>query len=191
MVNGTYSADIMKFMMMIKFVVLFLVIVFSIAIAQDSTYYLKICQQALEESLIPVRPGIDKVRPFWNKHATMFIYAPAFENSNSSWIIPNPKYFRYTAFSFTDKQEYIFTSNSPYKALSPIWKQIPAGKVYLKVEAISDNEKVFNLAGSRFFVKSSPFNPPYPPAKYSYKEALIRGLKFQFNQAHIQNWLNV
>ena len=34
---------------------------------------------ALEESKIPVRPGIPGITPFWNGSAIRFIYAPAFD----------------------------------------------------------------------------------------------------------------
>ncbi|MFA6402262.1 MAG: hypothetical protein WCX31_11665 [Salinivirgaceae bacterium] len=139
--------------------------------------------------MIPIRPGIIGKQPFWNEKAVMFKYAPSFQNSNTSWIIPKPKYYRYSAFSFTDKQFYTFTANTPYEALTPIWDILPNGEVYLKVESVSMDEKDFILAGSRLFYKTAVFCPPYAESKYSFHEAFKKGLLFIYNQGHIQNWL--
>lgn len=155
---------------------------------QNSLTYQEYCKQSKLESLNPIKVGKPGVQPFWNEKSIMFKYAPVFNNNNSSWIISKAKYYKYTAFSFTDKKHYSFTANSPYESLAPIWNELPLGEVYLKVEAISDDENVFNLAGSRHFYKTATFCPPYPNAKYSYKEALLKGLQFIYNQQHIKNW---
>ncbi len=146
------------------------------------------CNQSRAESLIPIRPGIPVKQPFWNEKAMMFKYVPSFQFDNTSWIIPNPKLYRYSVFSFSDKQYYTFTASTPFEALTPIWDKIPNGEVYLKVEAISDDGLDFVLAGSRIFYKTAAFCPPYPEAKYSYKDAFLKGMQFIYNQKHIQNW---
>ena len=156
--------------------------------AQNQSTNQDFCEQSKLESLIPVRPGITGKQPFWNGKAIMFKYAPSFQNDAASWIIPNPKYYRYSAFSFKDKQYYTFTANSPYEALTPIWDKLPNGEIYLKVEAVSADEKDFVLAGSKLFYKTAAFCPPYQKAKYSYKDALVKGLYFIYNQEHIKNW---
>jgi len=164
-------------------------IVLTSVFAQSEDYYKQLCEQSKAESLIPVRPGNIGEQPFWNEKAVMFKYAPSFRNDKSSWIIPEPKYFRYSAFSFSDNKYYAFTADSPYETLTPIWDKLPNGEVYVKVEAISADEKDFLLAGSRLFTKTAAFCPPYPDAKYSYKEAFVKGLHFVYNQPHIQSWL--
>lgn len=169
---------------------IFLIIISIPVFAQHTRLNNDFCVQSNAESLLPVRPGVPGKQPFWNEKATMFKYAPAFENSNSNWIIPNPKYFRYSAFSFADNQLYTFNADSPYKALTPIWDALPVGEVYLKVEAISPDEKDAYLAGSRMFHKTASFCPPYSEAKYSFKEAFEKGLNFMYHQPHIQNWLS-
>ncbi|MEW5925196.1 MAG: hypothetical protein AB1746_14525, partial [Candidatus Zixiibacteriota bacterium] len=118
----------------------------------------------------------------------MFKHAPSFQNDITSWIVPQPKYYRYSAFSFTDKKYYTFMGSTPFESLSPIWDQLPNGDVYLKVEAVSIDEKRLVLAGSRLFHKAAVFCPPYPEAKYPYKEALLKGLHFMYNQSHIKSW---
>jgi maltose/maltodextrin transport system substrate-binding protein len=146
------------------------------------------CLQGKTESLVPIRPGIPGKQAFWNEKAMMFKYAPSFQFDNSNWIIPNPKQFRYSAFSFANNTYYTFIASSPFESLSPVWDKIPNGEVYLKVEALSDDGLDFTIAGSRIFIKAATFCPPYPEAKYSYKEAFDKGLKFMYNQKHIQNW---
>ncbi|MFA5971601.1 MAG: hypothetical protein WC780_04545 [Lentimicrobiaceae bacterium] len=171
-------------------ILIYLFSIISISVfAQNDSTYINFCEQSKSESLMPIRPGIIGKQPFWNEKAMMFKCAPSFQNDNTSWIIPKPGYYRYTAFSFANKQEYTFKADTPYEALTPIWEELPDGEIYLKVEAISSDEKDSYMAGSRMFYKAASFCPPYPVAKYGYKEALVRGLKFMYDQPHIQNWL--
>ena len=160
-----------------------------VVFAQDLSFYKRICDQSKAESMVPIRPGMPGLRPFWNAKSVMFKYAPSFENNNTNWIIPTPAYFRYSAFSFVDNQYYTFTAATPYEPLTPIWDKLPDGEVFLKVEAVSKDEKAHLLAGSRMFTKTATFCPPYPVAKYSFTDALKKGLGFIYNQPHIQNWL--
>lgn len=155
---------------------------------QEQKTYKQYCGQSRLEALIPIRSGIPGQQPFWNEKAMMFKQAPSFQNDNKSWIVPQPKYYRYSAFSFKEKKYYIFTARTPYEPLTPIWDQLPNGEVYLKVEAVSIDERYAVLAGTRFFHKTAVFCPPYPEAKYSYKEAFLKGLHFMYNQSHIKNW---
>ena len=139
------------------------------------------CKQSISESLVPIRPGISGEQDFWNAKSTMFKHAPSFNNNNKSWLFSEPRVYRYTAFSFVDKQDYIFMAETPFETLSPIWEKLPDGRVYLKVEGISSNGEDIELAGSRMFYKAPVFCPPYPAAKYSYADALSKGLHFFYN----------
>lgn len=143
------------------------------------------CRQSREESLIPIRPGVPGNQPFWNEKAKMFKYAPSFKNKKTIEVVPVK--YRYSAFSFTDKKYYSFNDSSGTKSLAPIWNQLPDGNVYLKIEGIS-KECYVCLAQNRMFYKAATFCPPYPEAKYSYKEALLKGLKFLYNQKYIKDW---
>jgi maltose/maltodextrin transport system substrate-binding protein len=175
-----------------KFVFALLIsIAASSVFAQDLSLYQRICVQSKAESMVPIRPGMPGLRPFWNEKSLMFKFAPSFENSNTNWIIPVPDHFRYTAFSFADKQYYVYNAATPYEPLTPIWDMLPNGEVYLKVEAVGKDETAHLLAGSRMFYKTAVFSPPYPVAKYSFTVALKKGLNFIFNQPHIQNWLTL
>ena len=157
-----------------------------VAVAQTTNE--EYCKQSIEESLKPIHPGIPGVQEFWNIKSKMFKHAPSFNNNNKSWLFSEPRVYRYTAFSFTDKKDYVFTAETPYEDLSPIWEKIPDGNIYLKVEGLSENGKDVDLAGSRMFIKSPVFSPPYPEAKYSYKQALLKGLDYLYNLEDIKQW---
>lgn len=143
------------------------------------------CKQSREESLISIRPGIPGEQPFWNEKAKMFKYAPSFKDKKQREIMPVK--YRYTAFSFTDKQYYSFTDSTGVRSLAPIWNKLPNGNIYLKIEGIS-KEGYVCLAQDRMFYKAATFCPPYSAAKYSYKDALLKGLKFLYKQNYIRSW---
>jgi maltose/maltodextrin transport system substrate-binding protein len=143
------------------------------------------CRQSRDESLIPIRPGLPGKQPFWNEKAKMFKYAPSFNNKKLKEIIPVK--YRYSAFSFTDKKYYSFTDSTGTQSLAPIWNQLPTGNIYLKIEGISKEGYVY-LAQDRMFYKAATFCPPYPKAKYSYKDALLKGLNFLYHQNYIKSW---
>jgi len=91
-----------------KIIILFLSLQSVLAFSQVDVDYKLLGEQSKSESLNPVRPGIPGKKSFWNEKSTMFIYAPAFNFNNSSWIIPETKYYRYTAFSFKDNKRIHF-----------------------------------------------------------------------------------
>lgn len=94
----------------------------------DNDYY----RQSLEESMIPVRPGIPGEAPFWNKYAIRFINVPAFDFKP----IEGAAWCRFTAVSESDSMDYVFTAEQPWNPLLPIWKELPVGMVNLTVEGI-------------------------------------------------------
>ena len=168
-----------------------LIIIFGLSIyisAQDSNVVQSLCEQSKIESLKPIHSGVYNKLAFWNENATMFKYAPSFNFSNSSWVITNPKHYLYTAFSFENNQYYKFTANSPYEPLTPIWDKIPNGKIYLKVEAVNEDESNFVLAGEKQFYKAAVFCPPYEKAKIPYRESLLKGINYLYTQQHIKDW---
>ena len=143
------------------------------------------CAESRKESLIPIRPGIPGKQPFWNENAKLFKHVPSFKNNSSSEIIPVR--YRYSAFSFTDKKYYSFTAKTGTEPLFPIWDKLPVGNVYFKIEGIDAKENVY-LANERMFYKAATFCPPYAKPKYSYREALLKGLRFLYNQNYVKEW---
>src|SRR5437764_9989228 len=90
---------------------------------------LSLHDHAVKESLIPIRPGIPGKALFWNAHSRRFIYAPAFEFPR----VPGAAAYRFTATARDGGHS--FEAAEPWSPLSPIWAQLPVGKVSLKVEA--------------------------------------------------------
>ena len=103
----------------------------------DIDYY----QQSIDESLIPIRPGIPGESPFWNKYAIRFINVPSFDFKP----IEGAARYRFTATSQSDSMDYVFTAEQPWSLLLPIWKELPTGMVNLTVEGIDGNDKVIDV----------------------------------------------
>ena len=168
------------------------------SVSGQTINYTDLCKQSKKESLVPIRPGVPGLQPFWtmDDNAKMFKYAPAFDFKSYN----DAEYYSFSAFSFSDNQYYKFTSPNPYAPLTPIWDKLPDGEVYLKVEAVVNNDKgksekdwgdrgltVF-LSGVRSFYKASVFSPPYAPPAYSYRDAAMKALKYFYNTKHIKEW---
>ena len=137
-------------------------------------------EKAIEESLIPVRPGMSGKQPFWNGLATRFIQVPSFEFKE----LASAKSYKFSAYSETNGKGYKFISDKPHDLLSPIWQALPVGKVKLIVEALDENEKVIGVSGTRQFYKAAPFNGPYQNPILNYKESAKLALKKMFNQVN-------
>ncbi len=140
---------------------------------------------AIEETLIPVRPGISGEQPFWNSLARRFIQVPSFEFNE----IKNAESYKFSAYSETDGKTRTFFLENPQDPLSPIWLQLPVGKVKLIVEAYDENEKVIGVSGTRQFYKAAPFNGPYQSPVLNYKESAKLALRNLFHQDFIQHWM--
>ncbi len=148
---------------------------------EESTY----SEQAIQETLVPVRPGIRGEQPYWNGLARRFIHVPSFEFND----LENAKSYKFSACSETDGKNYTFISEKPQDLLSPIWLKIPVGKVKLLVEALDENDKVIGVSGTRQFYKAAPFNGPYQSPVLSYEESAKLALKNLFHLKHVQHWL--
>jgi len=142
-------------------------------------------QQAMEESLIPVRPGIPGEQDFWNRFSMRFIYAPVFEFKEIRKAVS----YRFSALSFTDKKTYTFTAANPWAPLSPIWGSLPVGEVFLKVEGLDAGGDPVGLSGERKFYRASPFKGSYPGPKTDYTMAARKQLDYIFQLDMVQCWL--
>ncbi len=157
--------------------------------AQEKADYTALCVRSKAEAQVPLRPGICGKQPFWNEKSMMFKYAPVFNSSNTSWVIRNPAYYKYTVYALQAAKIYSFTSDSAFAPLTPVWADLPPGEYMLKVEAMDADSVSSVLAGKHSFVKSPAFCPPYSDAHISYRKALLKGLNFVINQPHIQYWI--
>src|SRR5256885_7418327 len=109
-------------------------------------------QQAVEESLVPIRPGEPGNSPFWNAQARQFIWAPAFEFQ----AVHHAKTYRFTA-TCEDGTAHSFEAHEPSAPLTPIWKDLPIGATTLKVEGLDDDGKIIGVAGERQFHSAAVF----------------------------------
>lgn len=135
-----------------------------------------------QDMMNPVRQGGIQNRPFWNTYATRFIYVPAFEFPKDK----NAAYYRFQAKDRT-KVIHTFTADSPCALLTPIWKDLPVGPVYLTVDAMDKNGKKIRTVGKRVFYRNAPFNDGYPPASRSYSEAAKMAFDYLFNMKAVQS----
>src|SRR5574344_977685 len=122
--------------------------------AEEKIDYSKVNAQALQEYQQPVRPGTNGINPFWNEFAKKFMYAPAFD-------FPEAKKAKEYLFTVSDKagKQWTFKASSPKADLSPIWQQIPTGKVVLTVIALNKKgEQTTDTVGKRKFMRDFPFH---------------------------------
>ncbi|KPL12180.1 MAG: hypothetical protein AMS26_18575 [Bacteroides sp. SM23_62] len=71
---------------------------------------------------------------------------------------------------------------------SPVWKEIPAGIVYLKVEGLDNENYTTGIAGERMFYKAAAFNGPYTLPVADYKSSVIRNMESLLEQEHYRRW---
>lgn len=134
----------------------------------------------------PVHPGNPGKQPFWNIYSKRFIYAPAFEFNEE----PGADSYRFTITAATDSQTFVFTAKKPWVPLTPVWKDLPADRFQLTVEAIDEvTGKPSELAGERVFLKSPPFSGVTTEAAYTFRESGYRSLKALLHQPKTLYWL--
>lgn len=141
-------------------------------------------KQAVAESLVPIHPGVPGKTPFWNQHARQFIYAPAFDFRK----IPGAGCYRFTAEARDGALS--FGADVPWAPLTPIWADLPVGKIVLKVEALDRKDgKIIGLSGERKFYRSAVFNGPYHKPVAGYGESARLSLRSLFLSPAIQFWV--
>jgi len=157
--------------------------------------------QAVVDSMVPVRPGIGGMRPFWNIRAERFINVPAFDFQKINGAVK----YRFTATSEVSQKDYVFEADVPWAPLSEIWAKLPVGYVTVVVEGIDKNGKVLGACAikrmtgrtrvktrqqhGRRFYRAAVFNGPYHKPVREYRESAKMALEYLFNQSHTQRWL--
>jgi len=150
----------------------------------DTTDWNRFHNQAVEESLLPIRHGEPGKSPFWNGYAKRFIYVPSFDFATVKHSVK----YRYTVFSDVNYKKYIFETENPWSLLTPVWKEVPVGITYLKVEGLDTDNNVTGLAGERTFYKAAPFNGPYRLPVTDYTSSVIRNMQSLLKQEHFRRW---
>ncbi|MCX6376499.1 MAG: hypothetical protein NTU88_10785 [Armatimonadetes bacterium] len=163
-----------------------LLMIAGLAVMLGTKAFAEPATKALDESTVPIRPGIPAERHFWNRYSRQFIYAPAFDID--AWRTGKVEKYRFTAHSQASGKDSVFDADRPFAPLSPIWKDLPVGPVTLKVEALGVNSQILGEAGTRSFYRMPVFAGPYGKPDKSYGESAKWALQFQFNQPHYQGW---
>ncbi len=141
-------------------------------------------QMAVEESMLPIRPGEPGVSPFWNGYAKRFINVPSFPFSTVSKSVK----YRYTAISDANTGSFTFEAETPWSLLTPVWKELPVGIIYLKVEGLDRDNNITGKAGERMFYKAAPFNGPYNMPASDYRSSVIMNMEFLLEQEYYRRW---
>ncbi|MFI4912192.1 MAG: hypothetical protein ACIAQZ_11050 [Sedimentisphaeraceae bacterium JB056] len=139
--------------------------------------------QAVAESMIPVRNGVQGVRPFWNEYAFRFMNVPAFDFDT----VDNAACYRFTAKS-SKGGEFVFTAQRPDALLTPVWQKMPVGDFTLKVEAIGEDGEVIGLSGEKKSRKAAVYNGPYRE-DYDYAASAQKALQKLYQKSFVRKWL--
>ena len=168
-------------------------------------------EAAAKEYLNPIRPHTEGRNDNWTGYCKKFTYAPVFDFEDVAGAVK----YRFTvtpdiavneaavrADDDSEAQEakkekdevklaeksYTFTADSPDACLSPIWEEIPVGKVVLKVEALDKDGKVLGVAGERSFLRDFPFQAPYPGNIRPYREAALMAMLYIHSMPQVKHW---
>lgn len=139
--------------------------------------------RAKAEYLIPVRPGYEKKNPYWNEFAKKYIYAPSFDFKKASGAAK----YRFTL--SLKGRRWTFTASEPTANLSPVWNDVPVGRVSLIVEALDRSGNVINKVGEKKFLRDYPFSGPYNAPVRSYSAAALKAMLFIHYHHGVQGWL--
>ena len=139
--------------------------------------------RAAEEYLQPVHPGVRGEVPFWNKYAFKFTYAPAFDFDD----VEDAAAYVFTATG--GDTTLFFTSDTPRAALTPVWKELPFGKINLSVQAVDAGRENVGEAQVREFTKDYPFIGPYESVSDDYSGAALKAAEYIHNSPIGQLWL--
>lgn len=143
-------------------------------------------KQAIKETNSPLRPGEPGTKPFWNRFAKRFVYAPAYNLPT----IPGASVYRFTV-STVEGETKTFTADVPWAPLTPIWNDIPHGLATLKVEGVEPSEdKILGISGELSFYRAPIFDGPYNESPtISYTQVGLEGLRALFLDSRFQHWL--
>lgn len=178
----------------------------------EQEQYAALNKAAAKEYLTPIRPFTDGRNPCWNGYCKKFIYAPVFDFQAVEGAVKylytvtpdiavkeaevrgdddseeQAKKQQEEAVKLAEKS-YSFTADVPTADLSPIWSDIPVGKVILKVEGLDKAGNVVGVAGERAFLRDFPFEAPYIPNVRPYREAALMAMLYIHTMPQIQHWL--
>ncbi len=139
--------------------------------------------QALAETLKPIRPGVPGKSPFWNQASRQFIWVPAFDFKT----VDGAATYIFTISTATGGM-LDFESHDPHASLAPVWNRLPVGTTTVKVEAINKEGESLGTASERTFHRAAPFRGPYAAPVVPYSESAAIALKGAMGESFVQNW---
>ncbi|MFA6173095.1 MAG: hypothetical protein WC701_05360 [Kiritimatiellales bacterium] len=139
--------------------------------------------RALQETTVPVRPGIPGEQPFWNGLAVQFMYAPAFDFKE----IPGAVSYRFSVAAADDKV-FDFTADKPWASLSPVWIKVTAGKTKLTVTGLDAQGAPVGEPMTRSFHRAAIIGKEYPEPAMPWRESARTALEALVHSDGLRCW---
>lgn len=143
----------------------------------------KLRAQALQETAIPVRPGVPDQQPFWNAMAVQFQYAPAFNFKE----VPGANSYRFTITPATG-EALTFTADKPWAPLSPVWEKLITGKANLTVQGLDDKGVAVGEPMTRVFHRAAVIAKEYPAPTMSWDDSVRTALDALVHSPDLKCW---
>jgi len=143
----------------------------------------KLRAQAVQETAVPVRPGVPGEQPFWNGQAVQFLYAPAFDFKE----IPGAKTYRFTV-TAANGDVLDFTADKPWAPLSPVWTRVTTGKAKLIVTGLDAQGAAVGEPMTRTFHRAAVIDKEYPAPSMSWKESARTALDALVHSTELRCW---
>ena len=139
--------------------------------------------RALQETAVPVRPGIPGKQPFWNERAVQFLYAPAFDFKE----IPGAKSYRFTVAPATG-DALTFTAEKPWSPLSPVWEKVITGRTTLTVQGLDSKGVAIGEPMTRVFHRAAVIAKEYPAAVMPWRDSARTALDALVHSPDLRCW---
>ena len=139
--------------------------------------------RAVQETAIPIRPGVPGEQPFWNVQAVQFLYAPAFDFEE----IPGARSYRFTI-APVEGPPLSFTAGKPWAPLSPIWTGVPPGRAVLTVAGCDEKGVVIGEPRTRTFHRAEAFGTAYPAPAMDWRESARAALDALVHSQDLRCW---
>jgi hypothetical protein len=143
----------------------------------------KLQPRAIQETAIPVRPGIPGHQPFWNGRAVQFQYAPAFDCKE----VPGAKSYRFTI-TPAKGEVLTFTADHPWSPLSPVWDKVVTGRTGLTVQGLDAKGDACGQPMTRVFHRAAVIGQEFPPPAMSWQDSARTALDALVHSPDLRCW---